>query len=79
MIQDKKNSNWKSALSYINLGWEMALPVFLGVMLGNYLDTLTNSKYHLSISFLVAGIFVSYLNLARMIKKISKDADDSSF
>jgi predicted F0F1-ATPase subunit len=77
MKRDKNKSTWKSSLAYLHLGWEMALPVFIGVLLGNYLDKLTNSKYHLSISLLFAGVFISYLNLARIIKRINKDTDDT--
>lgn len=71
---DKKQREiWRRALTAINLGWEMALPIFLGVLLGNYLDKLTNSEYNLTISLLVAGIFLSYFNLMQHIKKINRE------
>ncbi len=64
---------WKTALSAINLGWEMALPIFLGVLLGNHLDKLTDSRFNLTISLLVGGIFISYYNLLRYIKKFDRN------
>jgi predicted F0F1-ATPase subunit len=72
----RKGMHWKTALTYINLGWELALPIFLGVLFGNYFDKATNSKYHLTISFLVVGIALGYYNILRTIKKISKDDND---
>ena len=73
MTENKKKGDiWRTALSAINLGWEMALPIFLGVLLGNYLDKITESKYHLTISLLVGGIIISYYNLLRYIKKFDR-------
>ena len=69
--------HWKTALSYTSLGWELALPIFLGALLGNYLDKLTNSQYHLSISLLFFGVIIGYYNLIRLIKKINKGNDDT--
>jgi len=70
--KNKKGDIWRTALSAINLGWEMALPIFLGVLLGNYLDKITESKYHLTISLLVGGIFISYYNLLKYINKFNR-------
>lgn len=71
--KNKKGDIWRTALSAINLGWEMALPIFLGVLLGNHLDKITESKYNLTISLLVGGIFISYYNILRYIKKFDQD------
>ena len=71
----KRDQIWRTALSAINLGWEMALPIFLGVLLGNYLDKLTDSRYNLTISMLVFGIFISFYNYARLIKKLEEEDD----
>lgn len=79
--KDKKKDDriWRTALSAINLGWEMALPIFLGVLLGNYLDKLTDSRFNLTISLLVFGIFISYYNYLRFIKKFDqKDNSDQN-
>ena len=69
---NKKGEIWRTALSAINLGWEMALPIFLGVLSGNYLDKVTDNRYNLTISLLVGGIFISYYNLLRYIKKFDR-------
>ena len=70
--KEKTGHIWRKALSAINLGWEMALPIFAGVLLGNYLDKLTDSRFNLTISFLVGGIILSYYNLLRHIQKLNQ-------
>jgi len=72
--EDKKigDKAWRVALSTINLGWEMALPIFLSVLLGNYLDKLTESRFNLTISLLLFGIFISFYNYSRIIKKFDR-------
>lgn len=67
---NNKDQIWNKALSAINLGWEMALPIFLGVLLGYHLDKLTNSRFNFTISLLVLGIFISNHNLIKYIKNI---------
>jgi predicted F0F1-ATPase subunit len=77
--KDRKNGDraWRIALSTINLGWEMALPIFLGVLLGNYLDKLTESRFNLTISLLFFGIFISFYNYSRIIKKFDKKDEEN--
>jgi F0F1-type ATP synthase assembly protein I len=72
--KDKKKSDqiWRTALSTVNLGWEMALPIFMGVLLGNYLDKLTDNRFNLTISLLFFGIFISFYNYSRIIKKFDQ-------
>lgn len=70
--KNRKENIGRLAISAINLGWEMALPIFIGVLLGKYLDGLTNSRFHLTLSLLVGGVFISYYNLAKYIKRFDK-------
>lgn len=78
--KDKKKSDriWRTALSAINLGWEMALPIFLGVLLGNYLDKITNDRYNLTISLLLFGIFIGFYNYSRVIKKLTPEDENNN-
>lgn len=71
---DKKKNDriWRIALSAISLGWEMALPIFLGVLLGYYLDKLTDFRFNLTISLMFFGIFISFYNYSRIIKKLDQ-------
>ena len=81
-LMDKKGKKrnerlWRTALSAINLGWEMALPIFLGVLLGNYLDEITESRYNLTISSLLFGIFIGFYNYSRIIKKLTQEDENN--
>jgi predicted F0F1-ATPase subunit len=55
-------------ISLTTLGWDLALPIFGGVLLGYYLDKLLNSSFILTFVLLIAGIFVGYYNLVKLIE-----------
>jgi len=71
MTEDKRH-----IFSYLSLGWEFAIPIFLGVVIGYYLDQLLNTKYLLRITFLICGIAGGYLNLFRTIQRMNKKTPD---
>ena len=56
----------------------MALPIFLGVLLGNYLDEITESRYNLTISLLLFGIFIGFYNYSRIIKKLTQKDENNN-
>jgi len=55
-------------LPLISLGWELVLPIFLGVFFGYYLDRTLNVKINFTLVLVVLGIFVGYYNLYRHIE-----------
>ncbi len=63
---------WSEALIAMSLGWDLAIPIFGGVLLGHYLDKLLHTTYEFTIGLLVMGVAISYYNLARFIQKTSK-------
>lgn len=60
---------WSEALGAMSLGWDLAIPIFGGVLLGHYLDKWLGTTYEFTIGLLVMGIAVSYYNLGRFIQK----------
>lgn len=64
---DKKSSLLK-AISLTSLGWEMAIPIFVGVLIGSRLDRWFNTNYTFTIVLLILGIMVAYYNLFRHIE-----------
>lgn len=64
---DKKSSLLK-AISLTSLGWEMAIPIFVGVLLGSRLDRWFNTNYTFTIILLVLGIMIAYYSLYRHIE-----------
>ena len=53
----------------MSLGWDLAIPIFSGVLLGHYLDKWLSTTYEFTIGLLVFGVAVSYYNLGRFIQK----------
>ena len=63
---------WSEALVAMSLGWDLAIPIFGGVLLGHYLDKWLSTTYEFTIGLLVMGVAISYYNLGRFIQKMSK-------
>lgn len=55
-------------VSLTTLGWELALPIFGGALLGYYLDKTLNTNHLLTLILLLAGIFMGYYNLIKLIE-----------
>jgi len=60
---------WSEALVAMSLGWDLAIPIFGGVLLGHYLDKWLITTYEFTIGLLVMGVAISYYNLGRFIQK----------
>jgi len=64
----KKPKKSTGSISLTTLGWELALPIFGGVLLGNRIDSkLPGSGYTFTFLLLIIGIFVGYYNLYKYI------------
>jgi F0F1-type ATP synthase assembly protein I len=69
-------SLWREATVAMALGWDLAIPIFGGVLLGYALDRWIGTRYIFTIGLLFAGIAVSYYNLARFIRRMDREADE---
>jgi F0F1-type ATP synthase assembly protein I len=63
---------WREALLAMTIGWELALPIFAGVLLGQLLDRLLQTTYIFTIGLIFAGIAMGYYNLARLIQRLRR-------
>jgi F0F1-type ATP synthase assembly protein I len=63
---------WREALLATTLGWELALPIFGGVLIGYALDRWIGTGHIFTLGLLTAGIFVSYYNVWRFIKRLDR-------
>jgi ATP synthase protein I len=63
---------WRETLVAMSLGWDLAIPIFAGVILGYFLDRWLGTGTMFTLGLLVAGIGVGYYNVARFIRKIMK-------
>ncbi|MBN2048060.1 MAG: AtpZ/AtpI family protein [Anaerolineaceae bacterium] len=60
---------WREALVATSIGWEVALPIFGGVLIGQFLDRYLGTTYIFTIGLLVMGIVSGYYNILRWIRK----------
>jgi F0F1-type ATP synthase assembly protein I len=65
-------SLWRESLRAMSLGWDLAIPIFGGVLLGNFLDKFLGTKYIFTVGLIFFGIFVSYYNLGKFIQRMRK-------
>lgn len=63
---------WREALRATSAGWDLALPIFAGVLIGYLLDRLLNTRYIFTLGFLVLGIATGYYNLIRSIQRLDE-------
>ena len=67
--ENKNTERKKANFSLTSLGWELALPIFGGVLIGYQIDRLLiNSRYIFTIVLLIFGIIAGYYNLYKLIE-----------
>jgi F0F1-type ATP synthase assembly protein I len=65
-------SLWRESLRAMSLGWDLAIPIFGGTLLGNFLDRLLGTGHIFTIGLIFMGIFISYYNLGKFIARMRK-------
>ena len=75
MKKKSKFDFWREALRATSLGWELALPIFGGVLVGYYLDRWLGTRYIFTVGLLFAGVAAGFYNVLRFAKKIDKNKD----
>jgi F0F1-type ATP synthase assembly protein I len=65
---NNNNKPWIQGMSLTTLGWELAVPIFGGLLLGYKLDQFLSTKYILTVSLLVLGIIIGYYSLYKYIE-----------
>ena len=56
----------------MSLGWDLAVPIFGGVLLGYLLDRWLATGYMFTLGLLMLGIGVGYYNVARFIRRVDR-------
>lgn len=81
-----KKTSWtrelaREGMRAMALGWELAVPIFGGVLLGHYLDGWLGTGYTFTLGLLVAGIFIGFRNIWRFGQRVAEsnknDATDA--
>lgn len=72
-----KKASWarelaREGMRAMALGWELAVPIFGGVLLGHYLDQRLDTGYTFTIGLLVAGVFVGFRSIWRFGQRFAQ-------
>jgi len=73
MNRNKRNelgAAWRDAVALTTLGWDLAVPIFGGVLLGHQLDRRLGTGYGLTLGLLAMGIFTGFYNVIRSIQRM---------
>ncbi len=68
--RDARNAAWRESLAATSLGWDLAVPIFGGVLLGHFLDRRLDTAYVFTLGLLVLGIGTGFYNVARAIRRL---------
>jgi F0F1-type ATP synthase assembly protein I len=74
--QDGWRKLWRIALSTTTIGWEVAVSIFGGVLLGHYLDQRWGTGYTFTLGFLLLGLAGAAYSVARLIRRIDSASRD---
>ncbi|MCR4405804.1 MAG: AtpZ/AtpI family protein [Anaerolineae bacterium] len=61
---------WRDARVAMSLGWDLALPIFGGTLLGHFLDRWLQTRYVFTLGLLVLGIGIGFYNVAQTIRRV---------
>jgi F0F1-type ATP synthase assembly protein I len=70
----KRNNGeiWREALRATSLGWDLALPIFGGVLVGYLLDRALSTTYVFTLGLLFLGIAAGFYNVLRSIRRLDE-------
>ncbi len=56
----------------LTIGWDLAIPIFGGVLVGHALDVWLGTGYLFTLGLLTFGVIVAYFNLLRLIQRLDR-------
>jgi len=62
-------ATWRQALSALTIGWDLAIPIFGGVLAGHYLDHRLGAGYAFTVGLLALGLVAGVYNVARTLQR----------
>lgn len=69
-MNNREQEIWREALRATSLGWDLALPIFGGVLVGYLLDRALSTMYVFTLGFLLLGIATGFYNVIRSIQRL---------
>jgi len=71
---NRSRALWREALRATSLGWDLAVPIFGGVLVGHLLDQFVGTRYVFTLGLLVLGIASGFYNVIRSIQRVDKQS-----
>lgn len=71
-------SAWREALRGSTLGWELALPIFGGVLVGYYLDNRLATGHVFTMGLMTLGLGASAYSLWRFIQQLDAQQKETA-
>lgn len=68
------SSLWREAILATSLGWDLAVPIIGGTLIGYFLDKWLQTGHVFTLGLLFLGIIVSYYNLWRFIRRVDRNS-----
>lgn len=65
----------REGFGVLTIGWDLAIPIFAGVLVGHALDVWLRSGYLFTLGLLTLGVIVAYFNLLRLIQRDRQDQE----
>lgn len=56
----------------LSIGWDLAVPIFGGVLSGHFLDQWLSTRYTFTLGLLMLGVVIGYFNLSRLIRRLDQ-------
>lgn len=61
---------WSEALGAASLGWDLAVPIFGGVLLGHVVDRWLETGYVFTLGLLLLGVVTGFYNVFRAVQRL---------
>ena len=71
-MSQREREMWREALRATSLGWDLALPIFGGVLVGYILDRSLGSTHVFVLGFMIFGIAAGFYNVLRSIQRMDQ-------
>jgi F0F1-type ATP synthase assembly protein I len=71
-MSKREQDIWREALRATSLGWDLALPIFGGVLIGYLLDRALTTTYVFTLGLLLLGIVTGFYNVTRSIQRVDE-------
>lgn len=62
----------REGIGALTIGWDLALPIVGGVLVGHFLDQWLGTGYIFTLGLLVLGVMIGYYNLSRLIRRLNR-------